>query len=443
MKKWKLSKYTVIVRDESGDVFFHNSFMGSVAAIPASIFPEINRYLDKEITDEDFSNASLKELCRNGFFFPTHIDEQNFVNEVLDKESRSDHFELIILPHENCNFRCTYCYESHHGGIMNRDVVEGLKRFVEDKAKHCKSLTVSWFGGEPLLAKDIIFELSKSFMNSCEKNMIPYRGHITTNGYLLTPDVVEDLIKYNVRLYQVTVDGHKDIHNTTRHLAGGGDTFSTIIDNLVAMGKRNDDFSVSIRVNFNNNSLPLMDNFFKMLSKSFGNDPRFGVYFRPIGKYGGPNDVNIEICNPDCAKLIEVDLVAEYTKYGYLDRIIRESLGPNGLVCYAGKESSLVIGAEGTIYKCSVVFDDPNNHIGKILPDGTLKIDRSRWDLWVSNKQVDTKGCTSCPMTPLCRGKYCPSYAIKERKPMCPMTPEVYARMIQVVATNGRKGVLL
>jgi uncharacterized protein len=443
MKKWKLSKYTVILKRESGDALLHNSFMGAVALIPESKFSGIEAVITGEMTAEDLKNETLKELCENGFLFQSDVDEQAFVSDILDRENKSGNFDMIILPHENCNFRCNYCYESHKGGMIGADIVQGLKLFVDNKAKEIKGLSVRWFGGEPLLAKDIVYELSNSFIQSCARNNIPYWSHITTNAYLLTPQVVADLLRCKVNNFQVTFDGPETMHDSSRILAGGGKTFKKILNNLIKMKQVAADYAVSIRVNFNQESASQMDDFFGIMSESFGDDPRFGLYFRPIGKYGGPNDENIQVCEPSYGRLMEMELTDKYLQYGYLDKVIKKSLKSHGQVCYAGKESSIVVGADGTLYKCSVAFENPQNQVGNLLADGRLAIDQSRWDLWVNNQDAKHGKCVSCPVSPLCQGKYCPLYTIKEQKPVCPMHPADYAKMIELVAADGRHGRLL
>lgn len=439
MKKWKLSRYTTVFKTRSGDAFFHNSFMGALAVIPASKFVEVEGLLGHEITEQHVVNETLQELRANGFFFPTDIEEQEFVNEILAKESKSGHFDLIILPHENCNFRCTYCYETHKRGRMEPGVIEGLKRLVEKKTMECKGLSIRWFGGEPLLATDIIYDLSDSFVRSCEKNGTSYFSHMTTNAYLLTPELMDELLRRKVTDFQITLDGPEVTHDNTRVLAGGGKTFNRIYNNLLQMKNRTDEFTVSLRINFNNESIEVMEGFFESISQTFGNDRRFGLYFRPIGKYGGPNDENIEVCEPRIAKIIEMELSKKYAKVGYLDKLLKKSLQARGQVCYAANESSMVIGSDGTLYKCSVSFEDPNNHVGKLLPDGNLEINQTRWDLWVTNKTIDCGACNSCPVYPLCQSKYCPRDSIKIGKPVCPMTRTTYSQLVQLAVEGQRR----
>jgi uncharacterized protein len=272
-------------------------------------------------------------------------------------------------------------------------------------------------------------------MSSCEKNSIPYSSNITTNGYFLTSDVVDSLLQHEVRSFQVTLDGPESTHNRTRKLAGGGGTYKRIINNLKGMREKDADFSVTIRVNFDPTSIPLMDEFFTEISAFFAHDSRFSLYFRPIGKWGGPNDSNLETCDAKSSALVKADLTEKQLSFGFSDNSVKRFLMAHGNVCYAAKESSIVVGADGTVYKCTVAFDDQRNHVGKITKDGRLIINQSRWDLWVKiDDEIDTSGCNSCPFIPSCQSKACPRTAMDSKRVHCPMTKTEYEAMVRSIA---------
>ena len=42
--------------------------------------------------------------------------------------------ELIILPTEKCNFRCTYCYEDFELGKMPEAVQRGIENLITHRA---------------------------------------------------------------------------------------------------------------------------------------------------------------------------------------------------------------------------------------------------------------------------------------------------------------------
>ncbi|MBQ3450791.1 MAG: hypothetical protein IJG32_00790 [Selenomonadaceae bacterium] len=56
----------------------------------------------------------------------------------------------------------------------------------------------NWYGGEPLLAKEIIWSLSEKFLEFCATKAIDYDAFIITNASLLEDSDVE-LFKRNTR----------------------------------------------------------------------------------------------------------------------------------------------------------------------------------------------------------------------------------------------------
>ena len=439
MRKWKASLYTAIVKADGGTIL-HNTFMGAVALIPNAKAIDVPGIFQEGIVEDDQTSADLTELCRQGFFVPEDLDERKVVSDLLQKERESAPFNLIILPHENCNFRCTYCYESFRRGKMTRSVVAGLKLLVRRQIKQSPGLAVAWFGGEPLLGQDVICELSESFISDCEQAGVPYSSHMTTNGYLLTPDVVDSLIKHRVTQFQVTLDGPQATHDRTRTRAGGGSTYRHIINNLTQMRDSPHPFQMTIRVNFSPESIPLMDEFLAETSGLFANDSRFSAYFRPIGKWGGPNDAKLDTCEFHEAADEKARLILRNLDYEFANALVKNALRSHGTVCYAAKDSSIVVGADGTLYKCTLAFEDPRNQVGRLGEDGNLQIDEARWNRWVNTDGLDTSGCVRCPFLPSCQGKSCPKQAIEHERAICSIRPKAeYESMVKAVATAGRQ----
>lgn len=146
----------------------------------------------EEIPDEAF----LNDLKTGGFLIDDSIDEKAILKyeQLCSRYSRS-HLSLVIAATSNCNFRCVYCYERSvlRASTMSEATQEAIVKFVESEAPHLESFTVTWYGGEPLLALDIIESLSLKFIDICKKNDIAYGATIVTNGYLLNCAVVEKL----------------------------------------------------------------------------------------------------------------------------------------------------------------------------------------------------------------------------------------------------------
>lgn len=89
---------------------------------------------------------------------------------TLFRYNRS-HLSLVIAATSNCNFRCVYCYEGSvlRASTMSEAIQETIVKFVESEAPHLETFTVTWYGGKPLLALDIIENLSIKFVDICKK----------------------------------------------------------------------------------------------------------------------------------------------------------------------------------------------------------------------------------------------------------------------------------
>jgi sulfatase maturation enzyme AslB (radical SAM superfamily) len=94
----------------------------------------------------------------------------------------SNYLNLIILPTEACNFRCTYCYETFENKKMPRPVVTGIKSLINRRGEDLDRLDISWFGGEPLLALDVITEITKHALDVAKTDGFTFHSGMTTNG---------------------------------------------------------------------------------------------------------------------------------------------------------------------------------------------------------------------------------------------------------------------
>jgi sulfatase maturation enzyme AslB (radical SAM superfamily) len=131
----------------------------------------------------------------------------------------ADYLALAIYTTERCNFRCTYCYESFAHGAMKEQVIRGVENLIAARAPTLRILTISWFGGEPLLAKHVLFRLSHHVARLRERHGFGFAGAITTNGWFLTREVFEQLTMLGTRDIQLSLDG--DRGSAVRHSPRG------------------------------------------------------------------------------------------------------------------------------------------------------------------------------------------------------------------------------
>ena len=382
------SRYTLVVDDGDDNYLVYNTLSTAFLKTAGST---IQFLLDDAMWSSPVTGMSKfqRYLHEVGILVDADVDEVERSRGVLESHhAREDRLDLFLLPHENCNFRCTYCYESFARNKMETWVVEATKRLVLAQSDTLRSLSTSWFGGEPLLGYDVIRELSAFFVDLCGQLDIRYQSGITTNGYLLDPEKARHLVHdCQVRQFQITLDGPCEQHDRRRHLAGGGGTYERIYENLLRLKEIEGPFNAMIRVNFDHEVIAAMDDFIRRLRDDFADDPRFLVHFFPIADLGGSTSNEIKelpLCDVNSMRVMEYQLLEQAVDNG-LRTMTRDQIRPLGGTCYAADPRCFIIGADGTLYKCTVAFDDPRNHVGVIQPDGSLQIDSAKFDLWTEN----------------------------------------------------------
>ena len=100
----------------------------------------------------------------------------------------------------------------------------------------------------------------------------------------------------------------------------------------------------------------------------------------------------------------------------------------------------MVIGSDGRLYKCTVAFNDPRNQVGQLERDGTLTIDRAKWDRWVLTDGLENKKCDSCWFNAACQSRACPLVAMETNTPPCPTREQEMRDIIEISAYGQRAG---
>jgi uncharacterized protein len=438
---WVPSHYNVRATDDDGRLILWNTMSNALSVFKAEQAPHIVSLLKKH------GFISRKQglagyLIQRGYLVRQGTNEyRKFLFEFGRQHYQNDRLELIVMSSEDCNFRCKYCYEEFARGTMVPAVRQGIKRFVEQRIERLSSLSVSWFGGEPLYGWPAIEDLGPFFRDIARKHDIPYSSHMTTNGYLMTPQSVDELFAWEVRAYQITLDGVPETHDCNRPTRDGRGTFWTILENLKAMSRRPEQFSVTLRVNFDQTNHGRMDEFLEIVEKELGKDSRFVLDFHAVGRWGGPNDPNLEVCGGDETARISAELRNAAGKRGLRFRTLKDVNYLGSQVCYAARPYNFLIGASGKVMKCTVALDmDERNVVGRIHEDGQMELDVDKVARWTEPSFQTDSQCQKCVVLPRCQGISCPLPRIENGSRPCISTrTQAKAELIEAVTHSSRQ----
>ncbi len=409
IQHWVPSRYNVRATTDDGRLILWNTLSTAISLFKAEQAPTIVNLLDAsgfEARQEGLPGY----LIERGYLVRKGTNEyRKFLLKFGQQHYRTDRLELILLASEDCNFRCTYCYEDFARGTMIPEVREGIKRMVESRIKNLRVLNVGWFGGEPLYGWPAIADLGPFFTELADKHEVAYIGSMTTNGYLLTPDKVDSLFKWRINSFQITLDGVAEDHDCSRPTRDGQGSFATIFENITAMSRRDDEFYVTLRVNFDKKNHARFGEFVDMIQQNLRGDQRFVISPHAVGRWGGANDAELEVCGADERTQVMRELKAAAHARGLRVSTLKNANYVGSQVCYAARPYNLLIGASGKVMKCTVVLDkDENNVVGRIAEDGRLIMNDDRMALWTEPSFEHDHQCQKCAVLPSCQGISCP-----------------------------------
>ena len=334
---WHLSRYNLSAQVPGRDAAaIANLFKGTCAEYSP---PEL--YLLSVLDRLDEQHPIIDRFARRGII--TRTDELAALETLGRAACAAPHgVNLTICPTMDCNFSCPYCFENHRPGKMSlavQDDVAALAGRMLDTAGG-KMLNVTWFGGEPLLAPDVIERLSKQLMALAGEKGAGYSAGIITNGYLLNQKNIDMLSRCLVRSCQVTIDGLGAAHDAARHLTNGGPTFERIAGNL-RNGKI--PFKVNIRQNVqesNMDTIAEVEAYVRELAEASGNQIEYGP--APVSGNEATEERGGRVGLLCETNLTEVGLIQEAKRF----------MTGRGHYCGAQTLFSVGIDEDGRLFKC-------------------------------------------------------------------------------------------
>lgn len=440
---FKYSQFNIVNEIEQGVYSFYNTKNRKHLIIKPENEKCSSDYFSDGNSISKLSNSLREKLIQDEFIIHQHSNELKELEKIniQDKNRNYNGLFLTILPTLKCNFRCSYCFENSKAkGTMNKKTKNNLIQFIEFKLLTGiqGKVQVKWFGGEPLLAKNSMLELSEKIKKMAVLFGVDYQASLVTNGFLLdklTKGEIEELHLSNI---QVTLDGPEEIHNKRRPAKNGDNSFEQILKNIekTAQFFKN----IIIRVNIDKENASEIHHLLKFLKQRGVIDIGSQVYFAfvdtEMGRYSMESQCAVGLGSKevqDIYNIISTNLKKENLESSeplYYPRFL-------SIACDAQIENYYVINPEGFVFKCSGDASFPERSLFNLNTKEMNNI--SREEQFLKFSAIDHLKCRSCRLLPMCQGGCVSKYMDlkKGNGPYCwPFCHIVNERLIKLSARH-------
>ncbi|WP_328956371.1 radical SAM/SPASM domain-containing protein [Kitasatospora purpeofusca] len=378
--------------------------------------------LDARIADalqadeaEGLDGPTADRLLALGLLVPEGADEALDVVRVSKRAVRERRVRtFVVMPSNYCNMACEYCGQEHE----KRTIAPRAERLVERVRRAAATegtdhLHIGWFGGEPLMAYDVLRRLALAFLAVAAEENCGYTSKLVTNGSLLSHRKLRDLhLKYGLTELEVTIDGTRDYHDKSRVLKGGWRSFDRVVGMLGEAAADPDlaRLDVTVRTNVGAANAGMAAEYADAMAAAGLAGSRVSFYPTVIHTWG--NDVTELTVTKQRYADIELSWFEEFARVGLNHALLPSTTKP--IVCVAVDPSSEVVDATGGLFSCTeqpLVPGYEGTRLGNIetLP---LEVRRpaGRYDDWHAGVESGTETpCRSCRVLPICGGG-CPKH---------------------------------
>lgn len=394
---YKLSKYNYFV--ESGErVIYMNGMTGDTFSVSKNEHENLMKLFEDLVMFHSHYNSLFNRFKDWGFIISEDLNEVDLLRFRNKQAVFQDKFyRLVINPTEDCVFNCWYCNQhTQNSGKMERTVVEKIKKHIlymieEEKVT---GINLDWFGGEPLMYFDeVIYPIAKFTLNLVKKHKLPFQHQATTNGYLITPEMVKKMKELNFKSLQITIDGDEKRHNTIRNV-NGKPSFKRIMENISLLCEQIPDLRIILRLNYDEKTLLSGDlaKVFELIPSQYRSRirPSFQRVWQTIKKRDRQDEyLDLKELYHAVSDLGYEPMVSNALQVGAMTR------------CYGDRFYHTVINYNGKVYKCTA---HTNQEAGKLHDSGFIEWKPEVMSRLFSKATFENAQCLQCKFLPMCLG---------------------------------------
>lgn len=371
----------------------------------------MNFYEMKKDYTRLFSNNNLDDVLDELFLLYSEgfLTAEDKISKIKDSRGRFISALCLIMA-TDCNLRCKYCYagEGNYDLVrekMGFDVAEKSVDFLVKNAGRRKYLTLSFFGGEPLLNFEVLKRTTEYAEKVGQLEGKNFSFSITTNGTLLNPEMMDFLVKHDFS-YIISLDGPEEVNDHFRVFQNGSGTYDIVLAKLEAFITRYPKIKekITVRGTFTAQTSDISASVYHLKQLGFNN-----ISLEPCStghKDFQINETNLTKIQKEYEKVAKLYLESiksgdAFSFFHMHQLFFQVAEGTQRITQCGAGYGYLAVDPEGTIYPCHRLVGDSRYIMGNIS-QGTLddKIREKFKRATANNKPA----CSKCWAKYICGG---------------------------------------
>ncbi len=393
MKESVYNVYLLDEREKKGLVF--NTMHRSIVQIDDEVYNLMREDRFDEITED-----VLDVLKKGGIAADDNLNERDMLKIMFNRSKyNAVSVGFTIIPTHACNLACKYCYQGHGqvlSSTMNEDIIKRAVEFIKKSSIGRRNLGVNFYGGEPLLFPDIVFQILEELKKFADENGIELATTFTSNGTLFTEEIAEKLEAFNHEI-QITLCGPREVHDEIRIDRKGNGTYDILMGVIELFRKHGTKFHVRVDVDQKNYDTV------KTLLEDLKKRGFEGIYigFCPIGKDICYTEIELDTEEVDPASLARLSKMAH--DMGFKTNPIYIHNFVEG--CSAIMDNFLAVDPHGSIFKCIAAPHYTEHRFGILDENGNMvDTNYEAYCAWTLRDPLLIEECVKCKFSPICGG---------------------------------------
>ena len=335
----------------------------------------------------------------------------DYIKELYQKPVLKD---LFLEVTSRCNAKCEHCGSSCGYDIPKDEIsADLLKKALKDISEkyNPNEILLNVTGGEPLMRKDLF-----DIMEYADK--LGFRWGMTSNGMLITDEILEKMNQTHMETISISLDGLKETHESFRKVPG---CYDKIIENIKKLKRVPSIKIVQVTTVANKKNLHELEDIYNLMKELHVISWRV-INVDPIGRAKNNSEILLDkdeykyLFNFIKQKREEYVMNVEYGCAHYLDLDLEKEIRDTYFICATGICVASIL-SNGDISVCPNVERRKEFVQGNIKNDNFVDVWENKFKIFRDENRTSCESCKKCESWKYCLGDSFHTWNFDENKP--------------------------